>query len=160
MLDTASVGLMPSPVYESLQKLLEAVCSGELGVEDLEEYVVKARREVSRLVGGDLHEVTFTVQTTEGLKNVLGAFDLRPGDSVLALDLESPTITSLVKSLCEVRGCRVKVAGSMGIYETGDLEKPDDSVKVAVVSSVQWITGWRIDLRESSRESSTSMEPF
>ncbi|WP_434731051.1 hypothetical protein WLZ34_05465 [Thermogladius sp. KZ2Tp1] len=40
----------------------------------------------------------------------------------------------------------------MGIYETGDLEKADDSVKVAVVSSVQWITGWRIDLRELSRE--------
>ncbi|WP_434731050.1 hypothetical protein WLZ34_05460 [Thermogladius sp. KZ2Tp1] len=79
-------------MYESLQKLLEAVYSGELGVEDLEGYVVKARREVARLVGGDPHEVTFTVQTTEGLKNVLGAFDLKPGDSVLALDLESPLL--------------------------------------------------------------------
>jgi len=150
-LNTASTGLMPSPVYESLKRILEMIYDGLSAEELLDDYVVKGRREIAKLINGDPSEIAFTIQTTEGLKNVLRVLDLRPGDTILGLDLDFPTITSLIESLCVVRGCNIRVAEGRGIYETEYLKKLiDDSVRVAVISSVQWITGWRIDLREFS----------
>jgi len=150
-LNTASTGLTPINVYETLRGVLNMIYEGSVTEDLLEDYVARGRKEVARLVGAETSEIAFTVQTTEGLKNVLRSLNLRTGDVVLGLDLDFPTITSLIKSLCVVRGCDIRVAEGKGIYEVEDLEKiVDDSVKVAVVSSVQWISGWRINLREFS----------
>ncbi len=150
-LNTASTGLTPINVYETLRGVLNMIYEGSVTEDLLEDYVARGREEVARLVGAETSEIAFTVQTTEGLKNVLRSLNLRTGDVILGLDLDFPTITSLIKSLCVVRGCDIRVAEGKGIYEVGDLEKlVDDSVKVAIVSSVQWISGWRINLKELS----------
>ena len=150
-LNTASLGLTPLPVYDSLRRIIEMIYDGLINEEVLEDYVVKGRREIAKLINAEPSEIAFTIQTTEGLKSVLRSLKLRPGDTILGLDLDFPTITSLIESLCVARECKVKVARGRGIYETEDLRKfIDDSVRVAVVSSVQWISGWRINLREFS----------
>lgn len=150
-LNTASTGLTPSIVYETLRRILEAIHEGSVTEDLLEEYVVRGRKEIAKLINAEPSEIAFTIQTTEGLKNILRSLNLRPGDVVLGLDLDFPTITSLIKSLCAVRGCSLKVVEGKGVYETENLkELINDSVKVAVISSVQWISGWRINLREFS----------
>lgn len=148
-LNTASVGLMPSNVHKLLNDLTNLIAQ-ESGVEEfLEDYVTRGRRELANLVGAEPREICFTVQTTEGLKNVLRSLELGHGDTVVGFDLDFPTITSLIESLCRVRGCGVRVVEGGGVYDAEGLRRVmDDSVRAVVVSSVQWISGWRVDLRE------------
>lgn len=148
-LDTASVGLVPSTVYRALSEALETL-AGDPHVEELVEgYASRARSELAELVGASPDEVAFTVRTTEGLKNVLRSLAVGPGDTVVGVDMDFPTVTSLVESLCRFRGCRVRVVEGRGIYTADDFRKAlDGTVKTVVISSVQWISGWRVDLRE------------
>jgi len=128
-LDTASAGLTPSTVYRALS-------------EALEEYASRARFELAELVGASPDKVAFTVRTTEVLKNVLRSLAVGLGDTVVGVDMDFPTVTSLVGSLCRFRGCKVRVVGGKGIYRVDDLRRtPDDTVKAVVISSIQWISG-------------------
>ncbi|MEM2005583.1 MAG: aminotransferase class V-fold PLP-dependent enzyme [Zestosphaera sp.] len=150
-LNTASVGLMPSSVRRLLNDLLDAAAQ-ESGVEELlEDYVARGRRELARLVGAEPREIAFTVQTTEGLKSLLRSLRLGNGDAVVGFDLDFPTITSILESLCRVRGCGIRIVGGGGVHRAEDLRRVmDGSVRAVVMSSVQWVSGWRMNLREAA----------
>lgn len=148
-LNTASVGLMPSNVHKLLNDLTNLIAQEPHAEEFLEDYVVRGRRELANIVGAEPREIFFTVQTTEGLKNVLRSLELGHEDTVVGFDLDFPTITSLIGSLCRARGCGVRVVEGGGVYGAEGLRRVmDDSVRAVVVSSVQWISGWRVDLKE------------
>ncbi len=151
-LDTASTGLMPSTVHKALTNILDILVNNPYAEGDLiSSYVTRARSELASLIGVDSDEIAFTIRTTEGLKNFLRSLRVGPGDTVIGVDMDFPSVTSLLDSLCRVRGCRVRIVDGRGIYTTEMFRKAlDSTVKVVVLSSVQWISGWRIDLRELS----------
>lgn len=150
-LDTASVGLMPSTVYRTLLNILDAIVNDPHVEELISSYISRARSELASLLGASPEEIAFTVRTTEGLKNVLRSLRVKSGDTIVGLDMDFPTVTSLVDSLCRARGCKVRIVEGRGIYTIDGLRKAlDDTVKAVVLSSVQWISGWRVDLRELS----------
>lgn len=152
-LDTASVGLVPRTVHKALVDVLDVLASEPLIEELVDSYVSHARSEIANLINASPEEIAFTTRTTEGLKNVLRSMNVGPGDTVVAVDMDFPTVTSLVESLCRVRGCRVRVVKGKGVYTTEDLRKAiDNDVKLVVISSVQWISGWKVDLKELSNE--------
>ncbi|PUA31848.1 MAG: hypothetical protein B7O98_08620 [Zestosphaera tikiterensis] len=152
-LNTASEGLAPVGVLKALTYFADVLSTHDLRLNEvLESMVDEARGEVAKLVGGGVDEVAFTVQTTDGLKRVLSSLNVGRGDVVVSVDLEFPTVSSLIKSLCSVRGCVPRVVEGFGRYDVGFFEEViDDRTKAVVVSSVNWVSGWRLDLRRLSK---------
>lgn len=150
-LDTASTGLIPSTIHRALVNALDALASDPHAEELIDSYTSRARSELAGLIGASADEIAFTVRTTEGLKNTLRSLRVGSGDTLVGVDMDFPTVTSLVDSFCRVRGCRVRIVGGRGVYTTEELRKVlDGTVKAVVLSSVQWVSGWKVDLKELS----------
>ncbi|HDI75199.1 MAG: hypothetical protein DRJ52_10670 [Thermoprotei archaeon] len=150
-LNTAGYGLVPLVSVKRVTKILRELC--EKGARDsgYEEKVLEdARVEVRRLINCDPSEVFFTVSTTTGLREILGMLRLEKRDAVVSFDLEFPGVASVVKTFCSRVGCELRVIRHRGgIYDVGDIEKAvGDNTRVIVASSVQWVNGFLMPLRE------------
>lgn len=151
-LDTASVGLVPKNTVDFLSSAAVRISSEPSLVEFFGELSASARSELAKLVGADRSEIAFTVQTTECLKKALMMLRPSSGARVVSIDLEFPTVSSVAVSACEEVGCEVAVSECGGMCSEEDLAKSlrkgSGRGGVVLVSSVNWITGWRLDLRE------------
>ncbi|MEM2024993.1 MAG: aminotransferase class V-fold PLP-dependent enzyme [Desulfurococcaceae archaeon] len=155
-LNTASLGLIPRSTVSMLNSVLS-----ELSLEpDLEDYLdgVKenARREIGRLINAKPLEIGFGIQTTECLKKAITMLEPGEGTGVISLDLEFPTVTSIIESMCRAKKCKPIVVSSRSLE---DLESAfnraarESNLKrlIIVVSSVNWVRGFRLKLRELSK---------
>lgn len=154
-LNTASTGLTPLTTIEYVQQLIS-----EAGVQpDFEEHLRtvkdKAKHEVAKLIKAKPSEIAFTVQTTECIKKALLMTNPDDKTAILSVDVEFPTITSSIKSICEYRECRVLVVDSC--IENEFEENVEKIIKlnngfkhILVISSVNWITGLRLNIKELS----------
>lgn len=149
-LNTASEGLTPKQVTDYLINVLMELTNPYPGIEEELDYIVKnARYEIAKLIGAKHEEIAFTIQTTDGLKRVLSGLRIGPRDNIVSVDLEFPTIATLLTTLCRSRGCEIRVVNGNGIYDLDDFRKfIDENTKAVVLSSVQWITGWRLGIRD------------
>lgn len=154
-LNTASLGLIPKDTVSLLNKVL-----AELILEpDLEDYLdglkEGARREIGKLINAKNYEIGFSVQTTECLKKAITMLDPDETTGIVALDLEFPTVTSIVESMCRAKKCKPIVVelSSGGDVESlvGRAVKENQPKRlIIVVSSVNWITGVKLKLKELS----------
>lgn len=149
-LDTASVGLIPRATLDLLSRVSDMVSREPNLAGYFAELGSDTRREIARLINAGPDEIAFTVQTTECLKKAL--LMLNPGGRarVVSIDLEFPTVSSVATSYCERVGCDVAVADCGGLCTEEDVRKSlsgGGDGSVILVSSVNWITGWRLDLR-------------
>ncbi|NPA47626.1 MAG: aminotransferase class V-fold PLP-dependent enzyme [Thermococci archaeon] len=156
-LNTASTGLMPSTAVLEVTKLLDEVAEfrGEVNSVDYmdEVFLNPALEEAARLMRVKRDNLGLSVQTTEGLRRVLFSLEPARGQNVVAIDLEFPTIPALLKSYARRFGLELRVVENRdGFYSLDDFERLiDDSTFAVVLSSVNWITGQRLDLVEISR---------
>ena len=151
-LDTACMGRAAPEVMAALRSTLDLIESAgrpptDLTL-DLYAHYQRARQRIAELVHVDADDIALVESTSHGLGLVAAALDLRSGDNVLACDLEFfPT------TLCwtarrrdtdlEVR--RVDTVG--GRVRVDDFAaRLDDRTRAIVVSSVQEINGFRVDL--------------
>nr|WP_297499266.1 aminotransferase class V-fold PLP-dependent enzyme [Thermococcus sp.] len=155
-LNTASAGLMPSTAILEVAKLLGDVIefNGEVNsVDYMDELVLKPLlREGARLLEVKPENVGLSIQTTEGLRRILMAIEPRKGQNIVSLDTEFPTVPALLKSYSRRFGLELRVVkNENGLHPLEDIEKSiDDDTFTVVLSSVNWVTGERIDLRELS----------
>ncbi|MFA4701144.1 aminotransferase class V-fold PLP-dependent enzyme [Pyrococcus kukulkanii] len=159
-LNTAGLGLMPVTVLKAVNEFLLDVINYKEGINAVEEldpmYLEPVQREAAKLLGVKRDNVTFSIQTTDGLKRALQALKPRKGMKIVSFDLEFPTISAIVKSYAKLHGLKVEVVeNENGLYTPEIVEKViDDETFAVVYSDVQWITGQRMpkEIAEVAKE--------
>ncbi len=148
-LNTAGEGLIPRRAVKRLYSVIERIAVYEVSDEEVVELMDELRSEAARLIGARSEEVGLTTNTTTGLKTALSLIELRKGDNVVSFDLEFPTVGAVTVSRCRKAGCEVRVVRNRnGTYSLDDIEKKvDANTKAIILSSVEWVNGYRFDLK-------------
>ena len=148
-LNTAGTGLYPRRAYEAIREFTEKTIKNEW--KNLREEVEKpTKEEISKLINCKPHEISFSVQTTDGLKRLLLSLNLKKGMNIVGADLEFPSISFGAESLCRKIGCETRIVNHRdGVYNLEDFEEEiDENTRAVAISSVQWINGAMVDLKE------------
>jgi selenocysteine lyase/cysteine desulfurase len=107
----------------------------------------RVRGQFARLINGDVDEVAFVKNTSEGISIVANGLDWKPGDNVVIPDIEFPANVypwwNLKRLGVETR--MVEAKGGRVLFD--DLtEQIDKRTRVVSVSSVECKSGFRNDL--------------
>lgn len=110
--------------------------------------VVDVRRTCARLLASDPDEIAFVKSTSHGLSIVAEGLDWKPGDNLLVHEKEFPSNLypwlNLRRKGVEVRYIPSHDNG----FRIGDIERlMDPRTRLLAVSSVQFSTGFRADLK-------------
>lgn len=123
----------------------EALAHGDTYWNSWLERTEQARQDVANAVGADPNSVSFLQNASLAMNIVARAIE--PGSIVLALDNEFPSCTTpFIRNSCELRFIETDASG----YFDADMLKRHISAKpdVFVISSVQFATGFRVELAE------------
>lgn len=154
-LNTASVGIVPSPVRANMQALAHNIASrGTLGFDDETETHVydSARTNIARLIGAHADDVAIVQSTAEAIAQV--AWWLRPprGSNVVSLNIEFPSVTYPWLRVAEATGATVRIVEAPTDPDRSVFSALaaaiDERTAVVSVSHVQYATGRRFDLAE------------
>ncbi len=155
-LDTACIGLPSAAAERALSAHIALLrnppgAATEVTIRMLEQFE-QARRAAATLVGAAPEAVALTASTEAGIATIAAALQLKAGTNVVASDLEFVG-TVLPWSQLERRGVELKlVPHRQGRIEIADLEAAcDRRTRAVVVSSVQEVNGFRLDLEALSR---------
>jgi len=109
--------------------------------------IADARTDASKLINASEDEITFITSTGLGLNKIASAIPMGKGDNIVLNDLDFST--NIVPWLAQrQRGVEIRrVKHRNGKLYLEDFEKMVNShTKVIAISSVQWTTGFRVDL--------------
>lgn len=110
--------------------------------------VANCRSEVAKLLNAEEEEIAFVPSTGMGNNKFAGAIGLKPGDNIVIDDLEFPSAvlayTSYQRKGVEIRTVKHK-EGRLYIEDFAKLV--DNKTRVIAVSTVQWSSGFKIDLK-------------
>ena len=155
-LDTACMGLPSAAAERALIAhiaMLRNPPGGatEVTIRMLEQFE-QARKAAATLLGAAPEQVALTASTEAGIATIASALQLEPGTNVVASDLEFVGTVLPWKHL-ERRGVELKlVPHREGRIELADLEAAcDRRTRAVVVSSVQEVNGFRLDLEALAR---------
>ncbi len=154
-LDAAAVSLISQPTYEAIRAFLD-ICI-EPGSADasrhhmvMDEMRGLAIDEAAALLNADRDQIALVESTTHGLNIAANAIPLERGDQVLIADTEYLQVSIPWKMKEGSMGIEiVPVPTSTNGYLTADHfeEAMTERTRVVCVSSVQWCSGNRIDLK-------------
>ena len=105
------------------------------------------RRAAAAMLGCSAGEIAITKNTSEGLSAVATGLDWRRGDVIVGLDSDFPANYVPWRRLRERRGVRfrsLKLRG--GALDLGDLDRACKGARLAALSYVHFLTGFRWDL--------------
>jgi len=107
------------------------------------------REELAKLINAEEEEIAFITSTGMGNNKFAGALDLKKGDNIIINDLEFPSAV-LAYTAYQRKGIEIRcVKHDNGILHIEDFEKLiDHNTRVITISSVQWSSGYRIDLKK------------
>ncbi|MCX8169179.1 MAG: aminotransferase class V-fold PLP-dependent enzyme [Candidatus Methanomethylicia archaeon] len=150
-LNTAAEGLTPRKVLESLKTFIDKTGRNEWN-EPIEEIEKPAKREISKLIGCSIDEISFSIQTTDGFRRILLSIKPKAKGNIVGVDLEFPSISLAIRSLSEKIGNEVRIVKHKnGKYDVSDFEKViDDDTYAVVFSSVIWVNGFMMPIKEIS----------
>jgi len=113
------------------------------------------RGQLSALLGGvPTRNIAFTKNTNEGVNSIVHGFDFKPGDNVVTLKQEYPSLVMPCIHAMAQRGVGCKLAELPDDWQVPvDLlwNAVDDRTVMVLVSHVQSRTGYKIDLQELGR---------
>ena len=152
-LDSGAVGLMPESAVRAVKELID-FASGMQGPDTRSVYAEMGRRRreavssIAQLIGASPDEIALVESTTHGLNLAAASIPIRRGESVIVPDTEFPQVAVPWAKLAEERGTRVKFVKSRnGRFTAEDMEaEMDRRTRVVCLSSVQWSSGFRVDL--------------
>ncbi len=153
-LDTACVSLAPRPAVDAVGEFLSmaSACDerdASLHHVAMDRLRARAVEEGARLLGASAEEIALVESTTHGLNIAAQAIPFRPSDNVVIADLEFLQVAiPWVKlqergAIAEVRTAR-NVDGALAVEAFAEVVDADTAA--VVVSSVQWVNGYRVDL--------------
>ena len=156
-LDTACMGLVDSDVAAEAKNVissLENISSPptEFTV-SLYDNFHRAREEAALLLNVTAEEIALVESTSHGLGLIASSLPLHAGDNILICDLEFFATTICWESRQEKMPFEIRaVATKGGKVKVSDFEpRMDVNTRAIVVSSVQEVNGYRVDLKEFSR---------
>lgn len=145
-LNTATYGLMPQSAADAMAchvaRRDERACSDFLEwFDDMDEI----RGACARLVHCNWTDIAFVMNAATGLSTLILGLAWQPGDEVLTLEGEFPN-QLYVSSVLRRLGVKLRAVPWSGFYSAVDAR-----TRLAVVSTVNYATGFRVPLEEVSR---------
>ena len=109
--------------------------------------VVNIRRSCAGLVNADPNEIAFVKSTSHGLSIVANGLHWRAGDNLLVYEKEFPSNLYPWLNL-KTRGVEIRMIPSRdNVIDLDDIERLIDArTRLLAISSVQFATGFRVDL--------------
>ncbi|ALV62837.1 Cysteine desulfurase [Thermococcus sp. 2319x1] len=156
-LNTASAGFLPLTALKRIMDFSSYLVDFREGADSVDflekEIMEKVLEEGAKLFHTSKENLTLTIQTTEGLKRLLSSLEPRRGMNIVSFDMEFPSLACLLKSYAKRYSLELRIVKNKGgWYFIEDVEKAvDDNTFAVIGSSVQWISGQRMSLREISK---------
>lgn len=150
-LNHAAFGVLSTKVNAHINTHLTERSSGviESFMIDMD-IIEETRSKIARLINApSSDQIAFVTNTSEGINLVAGGINWRKGDSILLNDIEFPSNVYPYMNL-QHRGVDVRFAKSnRGVVTANQLEQSiADSDQLVGISAVQFLSGYRIDLRK------------
>lgn len=126
---------------------------GEVVFESYQSRRDEVRREIAAMIGADMSEIAFDMNTTQGNNLLPFCLDFKPGDNVVVTDMDYPgTLLPWLKKREE--GLELKIVRNVhGCVPTEDvLAAMDSRTRVVALSWVQSTSGYKIDCKAIGRE--------
>jgi len=154
-LDAAAVSLISNPVYDAIRSFLDICVRPDSADASRHHLVMDAMRrtaieEAAILLNADQEQIALVESTTHGLNIAANAIPLEEGDKILIADTEFLQVSIPWKMKEETVGVELVPVRTEedGELPTAAFEAAmDDRTQVVCVSSVQWCSGYRIDLK-------------
>ncbi len=152
-LDAACVSLTPRRARDAIAAFLDMAV--DIQADDASQHHIKmdmlrleAIRQGAALVHAQVQNVALIESTTHGLNIAAGALRLGPGDNVLIADTEFLQV-AIPWDTRRAQGVEIRpVRSDAGVLTPQDFERAIDAHTRAIcVSSVQWCSGNRLDMR-------------
>ncbi|HIF02207.1 MAG TPA: aminotransferase class V-fold PLP-dependent enzyme [Nitrospinaceae bacterium] len=146
--DHAKVSPLPRSVCDAVNAFTQDACeNGTKNYKLWMEEVKRVRGEFARLINGEVDEIAFVKNTSEGISIVANGLDWKPGDNVVIPDIEFPSNVypwwNLKRLGVETR--MVKSKDGRIIFDNL-IDQTDKRTRIISVSSVECNSGFRNDL--------------
>ncbi|SVD46103.1 uncharacterized protein METZ01_LOCUS398957, partial [marine metagenome] len=148
--DHAKVSPLPRRVCDAVNAFTEDAC--EYGTKNYKAWMTevdRVRKQFARLINGDIDEVAFVKNTSEGISIVANGIDWKTGDNVVIPDIEFPANVypwwNLKRFGVETRMVKAKDGRILLDDLIGQV---DERTRVISVSSVECNSGFRNDLNQ------------
>ncbi|MDY7231126.1 aminotransferase class V-fold PLP-dependent enzyme [Hyalangium rubrum] len=151
-LDSACVSLAPVDAQQAISRFTEMAvrCPARDASHhhlEMDRQRTEAAREVAKLLHAEQRHVALIESTSHGLNLAAQAIRLEPGSNVLVPDTEFMQVAIPWQGLREVEVRPVRSEPG-GVLTVEAFERAMDAhTRVVCVSSVQWCTGYRLDMR-------------
>ncbi|MEM2806786.1 MAG: aminotransferase class V-fold PLP-dependent enzyme [Candidatus Bathyarchaeia archaeon] len=148
-LNHAAQSPLPKPVADAVKKCVEDFSAfGGVSTSEWDDY---GKALFARLIGAKPEEIALVENTSIGLNIAANVLEYPPGSKVVTTDLEYPSVVyPWLKRCLGVKIHYVKNVG--GKIPLEDFEKAvDDSTVAVAVSHVEYVNGFRNDLRALSQ---------
>ena len=153
-LNAASIAPTPSVVRRSVQRFEEQVGGG--GTVTFNDEVETRAYEDTRIAAAELvnaapTDIAITTSATEALNQVAWWIEPGPGQNVVSIDIEFPSVTYPWFRIGEKTGVEVRLVPAQddpaGLAVEDVLARIDDRTAAVCVSHAQYATGYLMDLR-------------
>jgi cysteine desulfurase/selenocysteine lyase len=151
--DHAAVGPLPKKTVESVRRVTEEKCEGDLHWESWEETAEKVRESIANLTGARGEETALTFNTSEGIAIVANGLTYEKGSNIVTCDMEFPSNLYPWQVIARRQGLQLKVIRNRdGILRMGDFSEAIDArTRVVAISYVQYANGFKINLEKLSK---------
>ena len=127
---------------------------GTLHADKWEQRTMALRKLLAQLIGADSpREIALTKNTSEGLSMIAAGIDWQAGDNIIVGNLEFPSNRLVWETLAQRFQVDVRLADfSTGDHEDALLSCMDEHTRLLTVSSIQYTTGYKIDLERLGKQ--------
>ena len=146
--NNAAIGPLSKPAAEAMQAQVKvALQHGVHGHSGWLDDYAGLRNEAAAMIGCSAAEVAITKNTSEGLCAIANGLDWRAGDAVVGLDTDFPANYVPWRELQQRHGVRFRsLQLRSGRLELEDLDQACAGARLAALSYVHFLTGFRWDL--------------
>ena len=154
-LNTASIGLVPTPVLRAVREFIENLfIKGTTYLsEEIEENIYEELRvKAAKLLGCETDEIAVFSSVSEALNSI--AWALRGKGKIVTTDVEFPTVVYPWIRVAKDKGWKVVLVRSKNcLVDEVDLLKVIDEDTLAIsISHVEYLTGQRFNIKELARK--------
>ena len=152
-LNVSQVVVPPKRVQDAYRKFMDDYVSN-FGIDIVSrawDIVNNTRPKLQKLINAkESHEIAFVKNTAEGISILANGIKYNEGDNIVIADQEHQSILFPWIAARERYGAQLKVVKSIGkdVDVDGLIAAIDEHTRVVAVSSVQFSTGFRADLKK------------
>lgn len=144
----AAIAPLPARTAEAMRtQIRDTMRHGVHGFEGSTRHYAAVRSAAARMLGCGPHEIAITKNTSEGLSAIATGLDWHRGDVIVGLASDFPANYVPWRMLAEERGVRFRTLEMRnGALELEDLDQACRGARLAALSHVHFLTGYRWDL--------------